>query len=136
MADLIAARLRAVPKELRRTVRPALATAGERVRQRAAGNASWSTRIPSSLRVKTSFGGRNPGVFVSASAGRAPNARPLENITGKRDTIRHPTFGHEDRQVDQPTRPFLAPANAELADSDAQAIVTALDAALTAAGFR
>lgn len=100
--------LRALPADVRRELRPALARAGRVVRDQAAANASWSTRIPGSLFVSTSATVGRSAVTVSASKATAPHARPYEGIAGTR-SFRHPVFGGR-VWVTQACRPFLAPA--------------------------
>ena len=107
--SVIADRLAMVPPEMNAELRPALAAVGADVKRAAAGNASWSSRIPAALRVRVRFGTRNPGVFVFADSARAPHARPYEGMTG-RNPFRHPVFGNTEAWVNQAARPFLAPA--------------------------
>lgn len=107
-AGRLAANLRRLPAETRRELRPALRAAGEVVRASAARNASWSSRIPSSLSVVTSAVSTRSAVAVVARRAVAPHARPLEGVTGNA-TFRHPVFGR-DVWVSQACRPFLRPA--------------------------
>lgn len=128
-AGRLAAALRAMPEEIRREERPALRAAGQLVRNLAAGNAAWSTRIPGALRVTTSGVAGRSAVSVSASRARAPHARPLEGITGAR-SFRHPVFGG-DRWVTQACRPFLAPAANAAAPAVEGMLADAVDRALS-----
>lgn len=105
----LADRLAMVPVEQRKAVRPVLQGAGYEVRDLAARNASWSSRIPGSLRVRVTFTGPRPGVYVYADGKRAEHARPFEGMTG-RNPFRHPVFGDRERWVAQAARPFLVPA--------------------------
>lgn len=105
----LADRLGMVPAEQRKTVRKVLREAGQEVRDAARSNASWSSRIPGSLRVRVAFTGPRPGVYVSAAASAAPHARPFEGMTG-RNPFRHPVFGNREAWVQQAARPFLVPA--------------------------
>lgn len=107
-AGELARALRRLPEEARRELRPALRHAGQLVRNKAASNASWSTRIPGALSVVTSASGSRPAVAVVARGARAPHARPYEGIAGT-STFRHPVYGG-DTWVAQACRPFLAPA--------------------------
>lgn len=109
-AGEVARLLRSIPTDVRRKLRPALQAAGQLVRDRAASNASWSTRIPASLAVRTSGVQGRPAVSIVASAAVAPHARPYEGIAGGM-SFRHPVYGSERIPwVAQAARPFLAPA--------------------------
>ena len=105
---VIARDLRALPEEARRAVRPALREAGKVVAREAMVNASWSSRIPGTIRVSTSFRLNREGVEVRAGGGNAPHARPYENL-GEPGTFRHPVYGNN-WWVSQAARPFLFPA--------------------------
>jgi hypothetical protein len=128
-AAVLAARLGDVPAELVSTVRPMLQAIGWSTARAARGNASWSTRIPRAIGVRTSLSGRRLGVFVTVSGARAPHARAYEGITARRDSFSHPLFGDRDVWVEQPTRPFLAPA----AEANREAATAAAERAITAA---
>lgn len=88
--------------ELRRGIREAAAPMVAAVK----ANASWSSRIPSAVRAKPSFTARRAGVSIVVDAGRAPEARPLEN-GGKGGNFRHPVYGNTRNWVSQPARPFF-----------------------------
>jgi hypothetical protein len=108
-ANRLAAKLGDVPRELRKTLRPALKDAGDAVKATAAGNASWSTRIPRSLNVIVRFG-RGSGVIVEARGSIAPHARPYEGMGGG-GSFRHPlNYPNQSTWVSQACRPFLRPA--------------------------
>lgn len=109
-ARLLAQRLAKVPDELQKGLRPALRKGAEPIMAAAKANASWSSRIPGAIRLSTSFGQKNPGVTIRASARIAPHARPYEGAGGRGGTFRHPVYGDRDAWVTQATRPFLFPA--------------------------
>jgi hypothetical protein len=137
---IVGDQLAKVPVELRKTVRVALLQAAEGVKSAAQENAAWSTRIPAAIKVVPKLTGRKPGVWVQADQTKAPHARTIEGITGN-DTFRHPLnypqqIANGRPFVDQATRPYLAPALRDHGDAAVEAIVTAVDAALDAAGFR
>jgi hypothetical protein len=71
-------------------LRKGLRYSGGLVAARVKGNASFSKRIPASVKVRAS------GIVVSVIAGgeKAPNAAPIEN-RGK-GHVRHPVFGNTD----------------------------------------
>lgn len=133
---LLADQLGRVPPELQKALRPELRRAAEQIKSAAASNASWSTRIPRSLRVGVRFGSSGQGVFIRAAASVAPHARPYEGITSRGGTFRHPVFGHRDRWVPQQARPFLAPAAESGRDDAVAAVERAIDEAARRAGFR
>lgn len=130
----IARDMRALPEETRKAVRPALRKAGEVVQRDAQGRASWSGRIPASIKVVTSFRQNREGVTVRAGGKNAPHARPYEGLSTRGGTFRHPVYGN-DWWVAQASRPFLFPA----AEANAAAVTAAmrgtLDEAARALGF-
>lgn len=105
----LARALRRLDEDTRRELRPALRAAGAKVRDAAARNASWSSRIPGALYVSTSARPGRSAVTIGASATKAPHARPYEGIGGGR-SFRHPVYGNREVWVAQACRPFLAPA--------------------------
>lgn len=115
-----------VPTELRRELRPALRSSGEKVAARVRANASWSSRIPAATKTKVSFS-KSGGVMVFTDQKAAPHARPLE--FGNAGMFnRHPVFGR-DTWVDQPTRPFFMPAVAASEQDVVREIQNAIDKA-------
>jgi hypothetical protein len=137
VADLAKA-LKGSTPTLRRGLTQRLRRAGTRVQASARRNASWSSRIPDAIRIRTSSRGPRAGVFLRVDDGKAPHARPFEGIsagrTGRR-FFRHPVFGR-DEWVSTPTRPFLLPAVNEHRESTLADIETAIDDVATLAGFR
>lgn len=105
----IARDLRRLEPETRRAVRPRLREAGRMVAMEAAFKASWSSRIPGTIKVVTSFQTNREGVTVRAGGPNAPHARPYEGLTTG-SSFRHPVHGHYETWVTQATRPFLFPA--------------------------
>lgn len=103
---VIARDMRALPEEARKAVRPALRRAGMVVAREATVNASWSSRIPGTIRVSTSFRLNREGVEVRAGGPSAPHARPYENL-GDPGIFRHPVYGNREVWVSQTARPFL-----------------------------
>jgi hypothetical protein len=124
-----------VPNELKRLLRPELRIIGNEVKAEAQSNAWWSTRIPAATRVAVGFSTRNPGVSIVVNKNKAPEARPLEH-GGNSGTFRHMVFGHKDRWVSQPARPFLAPAAAAKGDSAAERVGDLFIRVTREAGFR
>jgi hypothetical protein len=131
----IARDLRALPEETRKALRPQLREAGEVVAADARNRAGWSSRIPGTVRVRTSFRADRESVKVVAGGPVAPHARPYEGISSRGDTFRHPFFGNRDVWFEQDERPFLLPA-AEAGEAEsAQLVRTALDTAAASLGF-
>lgn len=123
--------LRRVDPVLQKQFLKALGRTGEIVATRARQNASFSTRIPGSIKVRR----RGVRVRVQAGGDAAPEAAPLEN-RGKQGTFRHPLFGDRETWVSQPAHPFLTPAaEAEMVPFE-QAILSAVNATFVSAGFR
>ncbi|MEV4059725.1 HK97 gp10 family phage protein [Nonomuraea dietziae] len=123
-----------LPDDIRTELRPALRKAGQGALLRAQINASWSTRIPSAIRLQVSLTGKRPGVALVVDQRKAPHGRALENL-GQQGTIRHPVFGRRDVWVRQRARPYLfraAQAEMERMDTD---IGAAVEAAARKHGF-
>lgn len=139
--DRIAADMRALPEATRKAVRPRIRAAGGLVVNQAKINAAWSTRIPSTVRMRTSFRAGREGVTIIAGDKSTPHARPFEGFSGYAQ-FRHPVFADRARKtskgwtwVTQTTRPFLFPA-AEQTESETTAMVfAALDDAGKEIGF-
>lgn len=131
---VIARDMRALPAETRKAVRPQLRKAGEIVQKDAQARASWSGRIPSTIKVVTSFRTNREGVTVRAGGSSAPHARPYEGLSSRGDTFRHPVYGN-DVWVAQATRPFLIPAAEANAAAVTASVRAALDDAASSLGF-
>lgn len=96
-------------KDLRNRLRKGLRAGGNIVAAAAKANASWSGRIPGSIRV----GVTTKGVYVRAGGPKAPHAVVFEGKVDGGDR-RHPVFATGDRGTwhwaVQPKKPFLVPA--------------------------
>ncbi len=124
-----------IPSELSRALRPELRRAAEPIAADARVRAAWSTRIPRAIAVSTHLGQRHPGVTLRVRGKIAPHGRALEGITGN-ETFTHPVYGHRKRAVDQPTRPYLAPAVAAASDEVVDAVAGVVDRVAREQGFR
>lgn len=124
-----------VPKNMQAGLRKGLRQAALPILQDASMRATWSSRIPHAMSLRTSFAGRRPGVFITVSQSKAPHARPYEGLLGGR-SFRHPVFGHYDRWVEQTARPYLLPALQANEGRAYTAITTAVDEALRRSGMR
>lgn len=121
---------RALKRRFRGVAQPLLAAAR--------ANASWSTRIPGAISVRSvaSASSVRIGVQLRSSAKKAPHARPYEGL-GQGGVFRHPVFGRRDAKwVEQKTRPFLYPAVREKGDDAGRALLDAYEDAAREAGFR
>lgn len=96
--------------------------------------AGWSSRIPSALSVRSVVKDTQVGVALRVAAAQAPHGRPFEGL-GQGGQFRHPVFGHVDRWVPQPTRPYALPAVRANEGRAAQACADAYDDAAREAGF-
>lgn len=90
-------------------LRKALVAEGQHVAQVAREKASWSSRIPQTIKP----GMRGFGTLVLKAGGGkgsiAPHAKPYEHA-GKGGTFRHPVYGDRRVWANAPARPFLHPA--------------------------
>ena len=85
--------------------------------------ASWSTRIPNTIKSSVTMN----GVFVKAGGPDAPHAAAYE--TGSKSNpgyVRHPVFGNTDVWVETPARPFLQPTIAKDIEAVAAAVAKAV----------
>lgn len=123
-----------IPDDLRKKLRPQLRAAGRLVADDAKLRASWSTRIPRAIGVRTSFTKTRPGVSVVVNRKKAPHGRPFEH-GGEPGKFRHPVYGNRRVWVSQTARPFLAPAMRAKADAAGRRITEAVDEATRDAGF-
>ena len=117
--------LRRASPEAWRACRAGLLAAAQPVAEDARQRASFSTRIPATIRVRV---GSGANVKIVAGGPGAPDAAPLEN-RGRAGTFRHPVFGNRERWVDQPARPFLSPA----LEAHREEVAVALEEAVTGA---
>ena len=116
----------ATGKEAAKDLGLRLREAGEFVAAIARSNASWSAKVPGSVKV---LGGTS-GVYIRAGGPRAPAGYPNE-VAG----VRHPVFGH-DPWVTNENRPFLAPAGDSGADGAAEIVARVIDDWAHEYGFR
>lgn len=140
--DRIAADMRALTPETRKAVRPKLRAAGQIVVDRSKADYSgWSSRIPGTVRMRTSFRADREGVTVIAGDKTTPHVRPYEGFSGYA-SFRHPVFANRARKtskgwtwVTQVTRPTLFPAAAATESQTTAMVLTALDDAPKMIGF-
>ena len=135
----IAEDMRRLPREARKHARPKLRQAGDLIGAEAQSRASWSTRIPATVRVTTSFRFDREGVTVSAGGPSTPHARPYEGT--RRNPFRHPVYPDQDvtrsdwTWVSQAARPFLIPAGRALSYQAEPLIMQGLGEAAAVIGF-
>jgi hypothetical protein len=142
-ADVIREDMARLPNEARRKLRPALRASGEDMAADARTRAGWSSRIPATIKVRSSFRADREGVEIVAGGPSAPHARPYEGLSsGSSGKFRHPVYADAANLtrkgwtwVDQATRPFLMPAAEAGVEKATQNLTAALDAAAAALGF-
>ena len=126
--NALARDLARVAPEAAKGLTKGMAGAGQVIAANAKQRASYSKRIPGSIKVRAARG----NVKVSAGGDAAPNAAPIEN-KGK-GFVRHPVFVPYDKMPGPPgswteknSRPaFLAPALEESAAKVAELVEDAL----------
>jgi hypothetical protein len=114
--------LRQSQPALYKATKSSLRAEGAKIAERAKRNFDWSTRIPQTVKVRTSG---VASVIITAGDKTAPHAKPIEHA-GASGTFRHPVFGNTDVWVDQPARPSLHPAALEHLQESAEAVGAAL----------
>lgn len=109
-------------------VRGAFRDSAEIVKADAAGRASYSSRIPGSLKARATA----TNFKVSAGGEAAPNAAPIENKG--RGFVRHPVFGDREAWTEKNSHPaFLSPALEAHEEEIVELIADRLAAAVSAA---
>lgn len=103
-------------------------------------NASWSSRIPAAIKVKTARSLVHPGADIVVSG--PPHARLYEGFAagrnGGRKKFRHLVFHKPPKRkvwVSQATRPFIRPAAGQHRDAGKKEVDAAVIAAARAQGW-
>jgi hypothetical protein len=129
----LGSRLRKTQPEVYREIRRAVLEEAKIIADDARRSASWSAKIPGSIKVSTT--GINTAV-VRAGGKNAPAGAPFEHA-GKSGTFRHPVPG-TNTWVTQEARPFLHPAALSRLPATVErlglAVVTAVDRAINSTG--
>lgn len=114
-----------IPAEIKVELRDKVREAANLIADRARQNASYSTRIPGAIYVRTGLSS-TAAATVGVSATKAPEAKVMEvgNTGPGATTFRHPVFGNTDVWVNEQTRPFLYPALKEKS-AEATALIAA-----------
>jgi hypothetical protein len=124
------------PQELRKELRPLLRSRGQSALSRAKNNASWSRRIPGSLRLSVTFSKRSAGVTLMSNRTRAPHGRAYAG-QGQNRTFRAPTGTPPEPWVAHRTRPwFFDVADKELTKDVDRGIGEVVDQVARRHGFR
>lgn len=124
------------PTELRREVRPLLRKSGQRALMRAKANASWSSRIPASLRLSVTFSKKTAGVQLVSNKNKAPHGRAYAGL-GKNKTFRAPTGTPAEPWIPHRTRPwFFGVADVELSKDFDRDVGEIVDKIMRTHGFR
>ena len=97
----------------------------------ARANASFSTKIPGTIKVSSTI----KGVSVKAGGPKAPAAAAFEH-GGQPGVFRHPTFGDREVWSNQTAHPFLTPAIKSNESALVDSVTKAFDAWAEEAGFR
>jgi hypothetical protein len=123
--------LRRASPEAWKALRVSLRATAQPVLEDARARASFSKRIPGSMRIVVTSGGN---VKIVAGGEQAPDAAAIEN-RGK-GFVRHPVFGNRERWTSKNSRPaFLAPAfdahKDQVAAEIEAAVAAAVDRAIT-----
>lgn len=85
--------------------------------------ASWSTRIPNTIKSSVTMS----GVFVKAGGPDAPHAAAYETgSSSNAGMIRHPVFGNRDVWVETPSRPYIQPSIVKDINAVAEAVAQAV----------
>lgn len=124
------------PQDLRKELRPLLRKRGQAALTRAKTNASWSRRIPASLRLSVTFSKRSAGMTLQSNRNRAPHGRAYAGL-GRDKTFRAPTGNPPEPWVQHRTRPwFFDAADKELTRDIDRGIGEVVDQVARAHGFR
>lgn len=116
--------LRRSRPEIMRATQRGLREVGQKVAEKAKENASWSSRIPQTIKPRVSG---LTAVVVKAGGPSAPHAKPYEHA-GAHGTFRHPVFGDRKNWVTEAARPFLHPAAFDGLQRHAEELARALGA--------
>lgn len=122
-------------KDLSKELRAGLRKSGEVVAAAARSNASWSSRIPGSIKVVV----QQKGVAVRAGGDKAPHAVTFEGKNNGQPR-RHPVFARGARSdwtwaAQDPPRPYLKPALSANLDKVIQVVGDELEVAFLQNGF-
>ena len=126
--------LRAAQAGMYRETQKSLRAVGQVVAERAKRNASWSSRIPATVKVRSA--GVNAVIVSAGNKDTAPHAKAIEHA-GDPGMFRHPlNYPNQDpgggkngrgaNWADQQARPFLHPAAMEDLQGSAEAVGAAL----------
>lgn len=117
-----------LPKRMRR--------AGLLVLSAARRNASWSSRIPGAIGLRTVTRGTQAGLLLRVNAARAPHGRAYEGLQrgARAGSFRRQVYGKA--WVTQKTRPFLVPAVNANREAVQDEIALVVDDVAALAGFR
>lgn len=134
MHDLYVA-LKGVEGNLRVSLRRRLVASVRPVVSEVKTAASFSTRIPKSVKTRVSFAAKHAQVKIYADRRIAPEAAPLEH-GGRAGTFRHPVFGDRNVWSNQPAHPTFYPTINAHRDQISAEIAKVLDDVATEAGFK
>lgn len=107
-----------ISKEIKAELRKGMREIARPTLKKVQSNASWSTRIPGSTKLKTGFTARFTGISIETDRNVSPHARPYEHF-GRPGRYRHPVFADSSKPrkewtwVSAPARPYMYPAAVE-----------------------
>lgn len=102
--------LEAMNKDLAKGLLADMKEACKPILDSAVSNASFSKKIPGTIRLVATGGSRGSAtISIRAGGAKAPNAAPLEN-KGNSGQFRHPVFGNKNNWVSQEAHPYMYPA--------------------------
>lgn len=116
--------------ELRRGIKAAAQPVVDAVKE----DASFSSRIPGAVKLKSSFAAKGASVAVVVDGAAAPEAKAI-NHGGRGGTFRHPVFGNRDVWVDQAAVPFMATGPRRAQPQADAAMLEAMDRIARSLGF-
>lgn len=93
--------------------------------------ASWSTRIPGTVRASVTA----KGVGIRAGGAKAPHAAAYEDV-GQHGVFRHPVMGDREVWAEEQSRPFLTPSLKTQEQQILGAVIKGMDNWAEKAGFK
>jgi hypothetical protein len=134
--------LRAMDGDFQIALRRAVKSGAQNMVSAVKAEAAWSSRIPKSVKVKSSFAAKGASVSVYVDPKVAPEAAPLNN-GGSGGRFRHPVFADVKNEVrrgwtwvDQNARPFFDVPTQREGTNTQNLIAKEVDAVLAKAGIK
>ena len=131
--------VRSISKDTSREMTKTIKKSGGSILNEARRRASWSTRIPGSLKVGIQNTKNKPGIVITGRTSVAPHMRVYEfgsSGKGRKSTFRAPLFGNRNKWYTHRTRPFIVPAMRNGVDDFRADVLEAVERAYRSAGFK